>query len=121
MIFASRLAPFFLEVFPEVETLKFGLNRRLRHDPIWNGLEIAAVAPCALNAVPENDIGLQFVGLNMNPGRSTTASIVRRSVGTPSITCGNGSVVTVICAVKGSTSILARRICVCNVNGPTTT
>ena len=32
---------------------------------------------------------------------------------------GNGSVVTVNCAVIGSTSIFARTTCVCNVNGPT--
>ena len=32
---------------------------------------------------------------------------------------GNGSVVIVNCVVNGSTSIFARTICVCNVNGPT--
>jgi hypothetical protein len=31
---------------------------------------------------------LQFVGLNMNPGRSITALTVRMSVGTPSTICG---------------------------------
>ena len=73
-----------------------------------------------LVAVPENDCGLQFVGLNMNSGRSITASIDRRSAGTPSMICGNGSVVTVNRAVRGSTSILALTTCVRRVNGPTT-
>src|ERR1700684_338984 len=113
---------------PEVDTLKSVLNRRLRQDPIWKGLDIAVVEPGpptpgggVPHAVPENDMGLQLVGLNMNPGLSITALIVRRSVGTPSIICGNGSVVTVICAVKGSTAIFARTICVSSVKGPTTT
>ena len=88
-----------------METLKFGLNSRLRHEPTWNGLESGALAPSVLLAVPLNDIGLQLVGLNMKLDRSITASIVRRSVGTPSTICGSGSVVTVICAVFGSTAI----------------
>ena len=62
---------------------------------------------------------LQLVGLNMNPGLSITASIDRRSVGTPATYCGNGSVVTVSCEVSWSTSIFARTRCVGNVNGPT--
>ena len=32
--------------------------------------------------------------------------------------CGSGSVVIVNCAVCGSTSIFARTICVCSLNGP---
>ena|ERR1700722_6742849 len=119
MIFASRLAPFFRDVLPEVDTWKFGLNKSERHDPIWKGLDMAAVLSGpptpgggVPQAVPEKLIGEQLVGLNMNPGLSITAFTVRRSVGTPSIICGNGSVVTVICAVNGSTSIFARTICV---------
>src|ERR1700691_2010740 len=98
-MFASRLAPSAREVLPEVETLKFGLNFKLRHEPTWKGLAIAATVPCELVAVPLKDIGLQLVGLNMNPGRSITALTDRRSVGTPSMICGRASVVTVICAV----------------------
>ena len=76
--------------------------------------------PSVLVAVPAKDCGLQLVGLNMNPGRSITASIVLRSVGIPSMIDGNGLVVIVNCAVCGSTAIRARTTCVCSVNGPTT-
>ncbi len=120
MSFASRLAPFAREVFPEVETLKSGLNFKLRHDPTWKCVEIGAVAPSVLLAVPLKDIGLQLVGLNMNPGRSITALIVRRSDGTPATIDGSGSVVTVNWEVCGSTSILARVTIVPRLNGPTT-
>ena len=64
--------------------MKFGLNFKLRHDPTWKRLESGALAPSVLVAVPVKDIGSQLVGLNMNPGRSITALIVRRSDGTPS-------------------------------------
>ena len=66
-----------------METLKFGLNVKARHDPTCNGLDIGAVAPSVLFAVPEKLIGLQLVGLNMNPGRSITALIERISAGIP--------------------------------------
>ena len=46
-MFASRLAPFLREVLPEVETLKFGLNRSERHEPIWNGLDMRLCAGSA--------------------------------------------------------------------------
>src|SRR5580700_1034318 len=121
MIFASRLAPLALLVCPDVETLKSGANFRLWHDPTWKWLEIPACAPSVLNAVPENDCGLQFVGLNMNSGRSITALIVRRSVGMPSRIDGSGSVVTVSCAVCGSTLIAERTTIVPRLNGPAIT
>src|SRR4030088_3328344 len=47
--------------------------------------------------------------------------IDRRSVGTPSTICGNESVVTVIWAVWGSTSIFARVMIVPRLNGPAIT
>ena len=34
-ILAVRLAPLALDVFPLADTEKFGLNVKLRHDPIW--------------------------------------------------------------------------------------
>jgi hypothetical protein len=40
-------------------------------------------------------IGLQFVGLNVNPGRSMSTLTVRSLIGIPSMIVGNGSVVTV--------------------------
>ncbi len=72
-------------------------------------------------AVPANSWASQLVGLNMNPGRSITELTKRRSVGTPSITCGKGSVMTVICAVYGLISILARVMIVPRLNGPAIT
>ena len=108
--------------------MKSGLKIRLRQEPIWKWLESGAVAPGppapgggVPQAVPENALGSQLVGLNMNPGRSITASTVRRSVGTPSMICGSGSVVTVTCAVCGSISIFARVMTVPRLNGPAIT
>ena len=92
-----RLAPFALLVFPSVDAVNFGLNASPAQPPTWNRLDTGAVAPSLPETVPVIAIGLQFVGLNMNPGRSITALTVRISVGTPSMICGSGSVVTVTC------------------------
>ena len=48
-------------------------------------------------------MGLQLVGLNVNPGRSTLTRMSLILTGIPLKICGNGSVTTVACAVSGST------------------
>ncbi len=57
------------EVFPEVEAANFGLNASTAQFVTWNGTDSAAVAPSVLVRLPVIASGLQFVGLNVNPGR----------------------------------------------------
>ena len=91
-----------MEVLPLVDAVSFGANASPAQPATWKRLETAALAPSLPVTVPVTAIGLQLVGLNVKPGRSIVALIVRISVGTPSMICGNGSVVTVTCAVCGS-------------------
>jgi hypothetical protein len=58
-----------------VEAENFGLNFRLAQSATWKRLETDAVAPGEPSGnapviVPMIDIGLQFVGLKVNSGRS---------------------------------------------------
>ena len=62
--------------------------------------------------------GAQLVGFSMKSGRSTVTPIVRMSSGTPSSIAGSGSLVTVSCAVCGSTATFARMITSPRSNGP---
>jgi hypothetical protein len=85
-----------------------GLNASPAQFVTWNGLDTGALAPSALVIVPVMLIGSQLVGLNVKPLRSIVTLTCWICRGIPSMICGNGSVVTVICAVRGSTSIFAR-------------
>src|ERR1700730_17118758 len=104
----SRLAPFFLLVFACVETLNVGLNGRLAPLVAWNGTLACALPPEPPVRVPVAARCSQLVGLNMNPGRSTVTFTCLICNGMPCKIVGNGSVSTVICAVRGSTCTLAR-------------
>ena len=101
-ILASRLAPFFLLVFASVETLNDGLNGSSRHPPVWNLEETFAATPSVEVTVPVIAVGVQLVGLNMNPGLSNVTSTRRTRNGIPSMIVGTGSEIAVTCAVCGS-------------------
>ena len=77
----------------------------------WKWLEIGALMPSVLDSVPLTVIGSQFVGLNMNSGRLITTLIVPDRTGCRPTIVGSASVVTVNCAVCGSTSTVARTTC----------
>ena len=101
------------DVFPDVETANFGLNFSVAQLVTWNGTEIVEVAPSVLCRLPVTAIGLQFVGLNVNPGRSIVTLTCWICNGMPvagsSGSCtARSSVVIVSAAVAGSTSIFAR-------------
>jgi hypothetical protein len=74
-----------LLVFPDVDAANFGANFSPAQFVAWNRLETAALAPSTAPIVPVIAIGLQFVGLNVNPGRLISTLTVRISVGTPSM------------------------------------
>ncbi len=105
-----RLAPFCRDVFPLVETLNAGLNPSTAQFVTCNGTDSAAVAPSVLDRLPVMLIGLQFVGLNVNPGRLIVTLTCLICNGTPSRIGGIAygpllSLVIVSAAVIGSTSI----------------
>src|ERR1019366_3849262 len=56
----------------------------------------------------------------MNPDRSIVTLTVLIRSGTPSTSCGNGSLVVVICAVFGLMAIVARTTTFPRLNGPAT-
>src|SRR5450830_1113300 len=120
MILTFKLVPFWREVLPDVDALNFGLNGRVAQFAASNGLDTPALTPAVEAIVPATLIGEQFVGLNMNPGRSMVTLTVLICKGIPSRIRGNGSDVTVICAVCGSTLIAARTITFPRLNGPAT-
>src|ERR1700722_5876544 len=121
-MFTCRLAPLTLDVLELVDAVSFGVNFSAWQAPTAKRELSRAVAPApALAAVPVNCCGAQSVGLKKKPGRSMTASIERRSVGTPLTIWGSGSVVTSICAVVGSALIFALDMIVPRLNGPAIT
>ena len=65
-------------------------------------------------------IGLQLVGLNSKPGRSTVTWSCLSWTGTPLTNCGSGSLVTVTAAVSGLTLIRERTLTSPRLNGPAT-
>lgn len=71
-----------LLVFSCVEAANFGLNASSRQPPTWKRLDSGALAPSTPRRSPVTAIGSQFVGLNVNPGRSMSTLIERISVGT---------------------------------------
>ena len=81
--FASRLAPFALLVFPEVETAKDGLNARLLQPPTANALDTSAIAFSEPETRAVICCPAQFVGLNMKPGRSISTVTRCKRNGTP--------------------------------------
>src|SRR5580700_6050168 len=103
--FTSRDAPFAFEVFAWVLTVKDGLNGRFAQPATANGLDTPTLAPWALVTVPVIACWAQFVGLNMNPGRSIVTLTVWMRRGTPSTICGSGSLVTDSALVFGFTRI----------------
>ena len=69
---------------------------------------------------PLNPSGAQFVGLNVNPGRSSVTLTVLICNGMPSRIVGNGSLTTVACAVCGSIRIAPLTTTIPRLNGPAT-
>src|SRR6202521_5080132 len=69
-----RLAPCFLLVLACVDTVNFGVNGSSRHPPAWKREETFAVAPWVEDTLPVICMGVQLVGLNVNPGRSSVTS-----------------------------------------------
>ena len=57
--------------------MSIGLNASAAQPPTWKRLDTAAVAPSTPVTVPVTAIGLQFVGLNVKPGRSIVTLTVR--------------------------------------------
>ena len=114
MSFAVRLAPFALLVLPDVETLNFGSNFSAAQFVTWNGVEIVLEPPSLSCTVPVSDIFAQLVGLNWKSPRVVVALTCWISRGIPSMLVGiesgepGGSVVIVIAAVNGFSSILPR-------------
>src|ERR1700679_3493682 len=115
-----RLAPVFLLVLACVEAEKTGLNGSVGQFAAWNRVDTPAVAPCVLDSDPSTLNGAQLVGLNMKPGRSIVTLTLRISSRIPSRIVGNGSVVTVIWAVWGSTLTAARTTMFPRLKGPAT-
>jgi hypothetical protein len=60
-----------LLVLPWVDAENCGSNGSAAQFVTWKRLDTAALAPSALVIVPVMLIGLQLVGLNVNPGRLT--------------------------------------------------
>src|ERR1700686_5192379 len=116
----SRLAPFFLLVFACVETVNVGLNGSSLHPLAWKRLETFALAPCVEVTAPVSAIGVQFVGLNVNPGRSKVPPPRLIRSGIPSRIVGNGSDTSVTCAVCGSIRSDWRTPAVPRLNGRAT-
>src|SRR6185437_424989 len=108
MTFASRLAPFFREVLPEVETSNCGLKARPVQLVTWNGVATVTRAPSLLDSVPSTAVRAQLVGFNVNPGLSTVTFTTLNCSGIPSSSVGSGSLVTVNAAVRGSMLMAAR-------------
>jgi len=67
--FTSRLAPLALEVLPEVETANDGLNASFAQFATWKGTDTGTLAPAVPEILPVMLCLLQFVGLNVKPGR----------------------------------------------------
>ena len=90
-----------------------------------NGTDSAELTPSLLSSVPVTASGLQFVGLNVKPGRSMLTLTCLISSGIPSRIVGilygpESSVVIVSAAVVGLTSIFARTMTFPRLNGPAT-
>ena len=79
-----------------------------------------AVAPCVLVSDPSTGSGSQLGGVEHEPRPVDVTFTVRTSSGMPCRIVGNGSLVTVICAVCGSTLIAARTTTLPRLNGPAT-
>ena len=123
--FASRLAPSALLVFPLVETANLGLNARLPQPAAANGVSTVAFALPEPDRTAVTCCAAQFVGLNINPGRSISTVIRFNRNGTPKMICGNAygpvsSVVTVNVLSVGFTSIRALTTTKPRLNGPAT-
>ena len=69
MSLAVRLAPFALEVFPEVETWNLGVNFRVAQLVTWKGTDRLELAPSVLCRLALTAIFEQLVGLIVKPGR----------------------------------------------------
>ena len=106
--------------FPDVETANFGANSGCDKSRPGSGWRSPRVRPLGARRGPRERLRVAVGRVEHEPGRSITASTARRSVGTPSTICGSGSVVIVICAVYGSTSIFALVTIVPRLNGPAT-
>jgi hypothetical protein len=88
-----------LLVFPLVDAVSFGANASPAQSPTWNGTERYELAPSSPVRAPVTASGLQFVGLNVKPGRSMSTLTCRISNGIPSMIVGNGSLTSVTWAV----------------------
>src|ERR1700674_576994 len=118
--FTLRLAPCFLLVLACVDTVNFGVNSSSRHPPAWKRLARVLLVPCVLVTLPVICMGVQLVGLNVNPGRSNVTSTRRTRSGMPSRIVGNGSDTAVTCAVRGSILRDCRTLTIPRLNGPAT-
>jgi hypothetical protein len=83
-----RLAPFALDVFPDVETLNCGLKPSTAQLVTWNGTDTLLEEPSTLDTLPVTLNGSQFVGLNVNPGRVVSKFTCLICNGIPSRMCG---------------------------------
>src|SRR6202035_3860947 len=100
-----------------------GLNAKTAQFVMWDGTFSACTAPWSLVRLPPICNGLQFVGLNVNPGLSILTLTCWICSGMPSKIVGilYGPVLSLVIvntAVVGSTSIFARTITFPRSNGP---
>src|ERR1700688_529632 len=86
--FTVRLAPLALLVLPVVETVNLGANLSAAQFVTWNGTATGVLAASSLVMLPARVWGLQFVGLNVNPGRSMRTLTCLICSGIPSRICG---------------------------------
>src|SRR5580692_7123808 len=115
-----KFVPLALLPCPTAEAVSFGANGRLWQFVTWNGEDTGILVPWPPVRVPVILIGLQFVGLNVNCGRSTSTSICLSWAGTPFTNVGNGSLSIVTAAVAGFTLILERTSTSPRLKGPAT-
>src|ERR1700730_5303465 len=80
-----REAPSDLLVLPSVLASNVGWNGSFEQFFTWKGAETPAAAPPAPPRVPVIFIGVQLVGLNWKPGRSTTTLTAFSCNGTPEL------------------------------------
>ena len=88
-----------LLVFAWVRTVNFGLKDSVAQLAAWKRVDTNAEARCTLLIEALTARGLQLVGLNMNPGRSTVTFTVLICNGMPCRMVGNGSLAIVSAAV----------------------
>ena len=114
----SKDAPEALLALPCVLAVNEGLNGRVVQPPAWKRDERLATFPVVLFSSPVTLITAQLVGFRTKSLRFISTATLLISSGIPSRIVGNGSLLTVTCAVDGLMNNPARTTTVPRSNGP---